>query len=128
MRWSVRALTAATWVPLWCGIASPEHADAVLARMLDPRAFWTPAPFPTVARSDAAFDPDGYWRGALWMDYALWAVEVLQRFGREIGLPLVRNRHGGDEHAFAIAQGDRVAFADRFGELGRYVERHRNRP
>ena len=78
----VETLTAATWIPLWCDIASPAHTEAVLARMLDERDFWTPVPFPSVAASDARFDPDGYWRGAVWMDYALWGVEVLERRGR----------------------------------------------
>ena len=79
----VETLTAATWIPLWCGIASDAHADAVLGRMLDPGCFWTPIPFPTVACSDPKFDPDGYWRGAVWMDHALWGVEVLRSHGRE---------------------------------------------
>lgn len=78
----VPTLTAATWIPLWCGVASPARAEAVLRRMLDPRDFWTPLPFPTVARSDPRFDPDGAWRGAVSYDYALWGVEVLRRYGR----------------------------------------------
>jgi len=79
----VRTLTAATWIPLWCGVASKARAEAVVRRMLDPDDFWTSLPFPTVARSDPRFDPDGYWRGAVWFDYALWGVEVLREHGRE---------------------------------------------
>ncbi len=78
----IRTLTAATWIPLWCGIASPDHAAAVIRLMLDPAHFNTPLPFPTVARSDPKFDPDGYWRGSVWMDHAAWAVEVLVRYGQ----------------------------------------------
>ena len=77
----VRTLTAASWIPLWCGIASPERAESVLRLLLDPAHFNTPLPFPTVARSDPKFDPDGYWRGPVWMDHAVWAVEVLARYG-----------------------------------------------
>ncbi|MEM7311249.1 MAG: trehalase family glycosidase [Planctomycetota bacterium] len=78
----VDTLTAATWIPLWCGVASPPRAEAVLRRMLSEEDFWTPLPFPSVARSDARFDPDGFWRGPVWMDYAAWGVEVLRRYGR----------------------------------------------
>ncbi|MBI2930661.1 MAG: hypothetical protein HYY16_03340 [Planctomycetes bacterium] len=78
----VRTLTAATWIPLWCGIATPDRAESVIRLMLDPAHFATPLPFPTVARSDAKVDPDGYWRGPVWMDYAAWACEALARYGR----------------------------------------------
>ena len=79
----VKTLTAAGWIPLWCGIATADRAESVIRLMLDPRHFYTPLPFPTVARSDARFDPEGYWRGPVWMDHACWAVETLARYGRE---------------------------------------------
>ena len=74
--------TAATWIPLWCGIADDDHAEQVIELVLDPRHFATSLPFPSVARSDRDFDPDGYWRGAVWFDHATWAVEVLLRYRR----------------------------------------------
>ncbi|MCU0611798.1 MAG: hypothetical protein MUE60_08430, partial [Candidatus Eisenbacteria bacterium] len=91
----VRTLTAATWIPLWCDIATPDHAEAVLRLMRDPEHFNTPVPFPTVARSDPKFDPDGIWRGSVWMDHAACAVEVLARHGyareaRDAGERLLR--------------------------------------
>jgi len=77
----VRALTAATWAPLWCGIATADQAARVADHMLDESAFRTPLPLPTVARNDPDFDPDGYWRGAVWIDQAAMGVEALLNYG-----------------------------------------------
>ena len=91
----IPTLTAATWIPLWCGIATPDRAESVIRLMCDPAHFNTPLPFPSVAKSDPKFDPDGYWRGSVWMDHAAWAVEVLARYGyqreaREAGERLLK--------------------------------------
>ncbi|MEU9080629.1 trehalase family glycosidase [Kitasatospora sp. NPDC004745] len=68
-------------IPLWSGTASPAQARAVRGHLLDPAEFGTALPFPTVARSSAAFDPAGYWRGLAWIDQTYFAVEGLRRYG-----------------------------------------------
>ncbi len=77
----VPALTAATWAPLWCGLATVDQAARVAAHMVDETEFFTPLPLPTVARNDHSFDPDGYWRGAVWIDQAAMGVEALFAHG-----------------------------------------------
>ena len=77
----LNTLTAATWIPVWCGLANQEQTESVIRLLMDEAHFNTPLPFPTVARSDPKFDPDGYWRGAVWFDHAVWAVQVLLRAG-----------------------------------------------
>ncbi|GAA2153522.1 alpha-glucosidase [Kitasatospora kazusensis] len=68
-------------VPLWSGTATPAQAATVRARLLDPAEFGTRLPFPTVARSSPYFDPEGYWRGPVWLDQAYFALEGLRRYG-----------------------------------------------
>lgn len=80
-RTRVPALTAATWAPLWCGLATIDQAARVAAHMADETEFFTPLPLPTVARDDPGFDPDGYWRGAVWIDQAAMGVEALFAYG-----------------------------------------------
>ncbi|GAA1943895.1 MGH1-like glycoside hydrolase domain-containing protein [Kitasatospora viridis] len=68
-------------VPLWSGTATPAQAGAVRARLLDPAEFGTRLPFPSVAKSSPYFDPEGYWRGLVWLDQAYFALEGLRRHG-----------------------------------------------
>jgi putative isomerase len=53
------------WIPLYTGVATPEQAEGVLQRMMDPTYFNTTIPLPTLAVNNKAFNPqNGYWRGA----------------------------------------------------------------
>lgn len=68
-------------IPLWSGTATPAQAATVRARLLDPAEFGTRLPFPTVSASSPYFDPEGYWRGLVWLDQAYFALEGLRRYG-----------------------------------------------
>lgn len=68
-------------VPLWAGVASEAQAAAVRSKLMDPNEFNTRLPFPTVAASSPYYNPTGYWRGAVWMDQAYFALEGLKRYG-----------------------------------------------
>lgn len=81
---STGILSAAAWLPVWAGAASREQATAVRALLRDPRHFATPLPFPALAASEPAFDPDGYWNGGVWLDHAALAVQVLGQEGAEL--------------------------------------------
>lgn len=52
----------------------PERVNAAWAQLEDPEAFAAPFGPCGVHRSEPAFDPDGYWRGAAWpqLSYLLW--------------------------------------------------------
>lgn len=70
------------WIPLWAGLASHEQAAAVKQIMLDPNKFDTRMPLPSLARDNPHFTPaKGYWRGALWVDQALFGIQGLRRYG-----------------------------------------------
>ncbi|KUN35756.1 trehalase family glycosidase [Streptomyces longwoodensis] len=70
-------------IPLWTGTATARQAAAVRRLLLDPDEFAAFLPCPTVARSSPHFDPEGYWRGLVWLDHVYFTVEGLRRYGYE---------------------------------------------
>lgn len=69
------------WLPLWAGLATPAQAAAVVENMLDEDVFYTTMPFPTAAKDNPKYAPTQYWRGPVWMDQAMFAVEALHNYG-----------------------------------------------
>src|SRR5207245_9724412 len=45
---SIRRSTIATFLPLFAGVPSPEHAGRLIARLRAPSGFWPRFPVPTV--------------------------------------------------------------------------------
>ncbi|MFH0944208.1 MAG: hypothetical protein V2A76_03340 [Planctomycetota bacterium] len=76
-------LSAASWLPVVAGAATRRQADLVTQMLMNPGLFNTPMPFPTLARTEPAFDPDGYWNGSVWLDHAALALAVLGDEGLE---------------------------------------------
>lgn len=77
----VRSVVSNAGHPLWSGIALPEHADGVVARLMAPDMFsgWG---IRTLSSSHIAFNPFGYQVGAVWPhDNSLIALG-LKRYGR----------------------------------------------
>lgn len=94
----VRAEGPEGWIPLWAGLATPEQADSVRQRMLDPDKFRTSVPLPTVSRDNPEFS-EGYWRGLVWIDQAWFGIEGLRRYGfdddaESLAAQLLENLHG----------------------------------
>ena len=70
------------WIPLWAGVATPAQAKTVVEQnMLNEDIFYTKMPFPTLAKDNGEFAPNSYWRGPVWLDQAMFAVEALERYG-----------------------------------------------
>lgn len=76
----VHVLSVASLVPLTAGVPSAERAKLLVGQILDPKLFNTPTPFPSVARSDPAFEKD-CWRGPVWVNMAYLAILGLERYG-----------------------------------------------
>jgi len=73
------------WIPLWAGAASKEQARRVAGVLSDPKKFATKMPFPSLAADDPRFSPvTGYWRGAVWIDQAYFAIVGLHRYGFDL--------------------------------------------
>jgi putative isomerase len=73
--------SAAAWLPVWVGAAAPDQVARVRKLLLSPNHFGTPMPFPTLAASEPAFTPDGYWNGGVWADHAAYAFYILGEAG-----------------------------------------------
>lgn len=69
------------WIPLWAKLADKEQAIGVIDNMVDPEVFNTKLPFPTAAKDNAKYEPTAYWRGPVWLDQALFAIESLENYG-----------------------------------------------
>ena len=87
------------WLPLWAKLATPEQAARVAENMLDEDKFYRPVPFPTASADNDKYSPSTYWRGPVWLDQALYAVEALQNYGyneeaREAAYRLFDNTEG----------------------------------
>ena len=78
----IRVFGAEGWIPLWTGVATEDQARKVAKVLMENQKFNTTLPFPTLAKDDAHFAPvTGYWRGPVWIDQAVFAVEGLERYG-----------------------------------------------
>jgi putative isomerase len=71
------------WEPLWTGLASPAAADAVMRTIMDTAVFNTYLPFPGFQADHPLFDARAYWRGPVWFDQAMFAIEGLKRYGKD---------------------------------------------
>lgn len=76
----VRLKTIASLMPLWAGVPDRARAERLRAQIVDPRAFNTLIPLPTVARDDARFEKD-MWRGPVWLNTAYAVLLGLRRYG-----------------------------------------------
>jgi len=76
----VKSRTIASLLPLWAGIPDASQAERLCRRILDPAAFNTFLPLPSVALDDEAFEKD-MWRGPVWLNVAFGVLCGLQRYG-----------------------------------------------
>ena len=78
----VKVATPASYWPMLAEMCSDDQA-AMLAKHADDAAmFATVCPWPSVARNDADFVPEGqYWRGGVWLPTAYMATKALEAYG-----------------------------------------------
>ena len=82
------------FLPLWAGVASPERAKALVAKLTDPKKFWRRFGVPTLAADDPGYEPEVrrccQWNGAVWLEWNYLVFSGLRRYGyqeiaRELG-------------------------------------------
>ena len=71
-------LTPSSFMPLYIGIASAEHAEKMHLLASDETKFYPG--MPTVAYDDPTYSRD-YWRGPTWLNVAYFAVAGLEKYG-----------------------------------------------
>lgn len=73
-----KVLSPASFMPLFVGIASKDHAAAMERLALDKNKFYPG--MPTVSYDDPTFS-NGYWRGQTWLNVAYFAAKGLRTYG-----------------------------------------------
>ena len=76
----VREMGCEGYVPLWVGIATAKQFSALSHWLRDAKKFSTYIPFPTIAADNPKYDPNGYWRGPIWLDQTYYAIEALRHY------------------------------------------------
>ena len=74
----LRMMSVAGFWPMLLDGVPPERVTRLVAHLHDPKLFATPAPLPTVARSDPAFSRDMF-RGPTWINLNFLTVRALER-------------------------------------------------
>lgn len=85
--------TWAMFMPLYAGLLSDKEAKALVHTYLhNDTYFHTHFSVPTVARSEAAYDPEnGFWRGPVWMAPNWFVYHGLKRYGFTAEAEKVKN-------------------------------------
>ena len=71
------------YTPFWVQIATKEQMDKALALLTDTTKFSTYIPFPTASADNPKCDPNGYWRGPIWLDQTYQAIKGLRNYGHK---------------------------------------------
>lgn len=69
------------YTPFWVQIASKKQMDKAITLLTDTTKFSTYIPFPTAAADNPKCDPNGYWRGPIWLDQTYQAIRGLRNYG-----------------------------------------------
>ena len=77
----VREMGCEGYLPLWTGIATQKQFNEACRWLSDTTKFNTYIPFPTLAADNPRYDPNGYWRGPIWLDQTYYAIAALRRYG-----------------------------------------------
>ncbi len=74
--------TIASYWPMLAGACNDRQASALAAKAADSRWFGGPVPWPSLARCDPDFEPEGrYWRGGVWLPTTYMATKALEQYG-----------------------------------------------
>ena len=69
------------YTPFWTQIATQKQMEKALVLFTDTTKFSTYIPFPTAAADNPKCDPNGYWRGPIWLDQTYQAIKGLRNYG-----------------------------------------------
>ena len=76
--------TSGGFWPLLAGIAFKEQAERLVQHLKNPREFWRPMVFPTLAADEKEYKKNGsYWQGGVWAPTNVMIIKGLQRYGYE---------------------------------------------
>lgn len=80
----IKAKTWAIFAPLFAGLYSQQEADEVINKyLLNKNEFSTQYMVPSTSKSDAAYEPNGFWRGPVWMATNWFIYKGLLRYSKK---------------------------------------------
>ncbi len=81
-RWA-RVMDISTFLPLWCGLATPEQAERIASLLHDPQTFGTAFPVATLAVRHMPDRQRGvwHWRGSNWVEMTWLVIQGLRQYG-----------------------------------------------
>jgi putative isomerase len=78
----IKTLTWSIFSPLFAGILTDEEAKNIVDKYLkNENKFNTKFSVPTVAVDEVSYNPDGFWRGPVWMATNWFIFKGLMRYG-----------------------------------------------
>ncbi len=80
----IKTKTWAIFAPLFAKLYTKSEANKIIKKYLqNEKEFNAPFLVPTVSRSEESFNPDGFWRGPVWMATNWFIYKGLQKYGYE---------------------------------------------
>ncbi|MFA6457599.1 MAG: trehalase family glycosidase [Bacteroidota bacterium] len=80
----LKVKTVGGFWPMLAGIADVKQARRLMAHLQDPKSFWRPIPFPSLAANEKEYRPDGqYWLGSVWAPTNVMIIKGLEQFGQD---------------------------------------------
>ena len=75
-----RVQSVASFLPLFAGICDKRQAEKLVSYLIDPNAFYTSFPIPSISKKDSTYGND-MWRGAVWINYDYMIINGLRDYG-----------------------------------------------
>lgn len=80
----VRLKTVGGFWPMLAEVATPAQAKRLVEHLKNPKEFWRPNIFPSLAADEKQYQPNGsYWLGATWAPTNFMIVKGLEKYGYE---------------------------------------------
>jgi len=135
----VTRVSPTNFYPLLAKAATPEQARTMIEKhLMNPKEFWGEFVIPSIARDDAAFKDQEYWRGRIWgpMNYLVYlglqnyeAAAARKEFAQKSYALFLKEwkekGHVHENYNAVTGSGDDVQSSDRFyhwGALLGYIE------
>ncbi|MBQ8319613.1 MAG: hypothetical protein IJX81_01925 [Clostridia bacterium] len=77
-----KALTPASFFPLFAGIPTKEQAKKMVKTLTDPNLLWTATPLASIAKTHETYSTD-MWRGGVWLNVNYMIIRGLRSYGYE---------------------------------------------
>ena len=79
----VREAGCEGYIPFWANIATPKQFAKARKLLDNKKKFSTFIPFPTIAADNPKYNPQGYWRGPIWLDQTYYGIKGYRNYGEK---------------------------------------------